>query len=43
MEPFAPVASRRTFEGAVEQIAERIRHGDLGAGDVPSRDGAARA
>jgi GntR family transcriptional regulator, transcriptional repressor for pyruvate dehydrogenase complex len=38
MEPlFSPVAPRRTFEGAVEQIAERIRHGDLAAGDrLPS-------
>jgi GntR family transcriptional regulator, transcriptional repressor for pyruvate dehydrogenase complex len=34
---FSPVAPRRTFEGAVEQIAERIRHGDLAAGDrLPS-------
>lgn len=37
MEPFSPVAPRRTFEGAVEQIAERIRHGDLAKGDrLPS-------
>lgn len=37
MEPFSPVAPRRTFEGAVEQIAERVRHGDLAAGDrLPS-------
>lgn len=34
---FVPVGPRRTFEGAVEQIAERIRHGDLVAGDrLPS-------
>jgi GntR family transcriptional regulator, transcriptional repressor for pyruvate dehydrogenase complex len=34
---FTPVAPRRTFEGAVEQIAERIRHGELGAGErLPS-------
>jgi GntR family transcriptional repressor for pyruvate dehydrogenase complex len=34
---FAPVGPRRTFEGAVEQIAERIRLGDLGTGDrLPS-------
>lgn len=34
---FAPVGPRRTFEGAVEQIAERIRLGDLSAGDrLPS-------
>jgi GntR family transcriptional regulator, transcriptional repressor for pyruvate dehydrogenase complex len=34
---FTPVAPRRTFEGAVEQIAEQIRHGELNAGDrLPS-------
>src|SRR5579871_4663929 len=34
---FIPVGPRRTFEGAVEQIAERIRIGELGAGDrLPS-------
>ena len=32
-----PVGPRRTFEGAVEQIAEQIRLGELGAGDrLPS-------
>jgi GntR family transcriptional repressor for pyruvate dehydrogenase complex len=30
---FVPVGPRRTFEGAVEQIAERIRLGELGEGD----------
>jgi GntR family transcriptional regulator, transcriptional repressor for pyruvate dehydrogenase complex len=34
---FVPVGPRRTFEGAVEQIAERIRLGDLAEGDrLPS-------
>jgi GntR family transcriptional regulator, transcriptional repressor for pyruvate dehydrogenase complex len=34
---FAPVGPRRTFEGAVEQIAERIRLGELATGDrLPS-------
>jgi len=34
---FAPVGPRRTFEGAVEQIAERIRLGDLASGErLPS-------
>jgi DNA-binding FadR family transcriptional regulator len=34
---FAPVGPRRTFEGAVEQIAERIRLGELVAGErLPS-------
>ncbi|MFN8215286.1 MAG: FCD domain-containing protein [Solirubrobacterales bacterium] len=34
---FVPVGPRRTFEGAVEQIAERIRLGDLSTGDrLPS-------
>lgn len=34
---FVPVGPRRTFEGAVEQIAERVRHGDFAAGDrLPS-------
>lgn len=34
---FSPVRTRRTFEEAVEQIAERIKCGDLRAGDrLPS-------
>jgi GntR family transcriptional regulator, transcriptional repressor for pyruvate dehydrogenase complex len=34
---FVPVGPRRTFEGAVEQIADRIRLGELGEGDrLPS-------
>ena len=34
---FAPVGPRRTFEGAVEQIAERVRLGELVDGDrLPS-------
>jgi GntR family transcriptional regulator, transcriptional repressor for pyruvate dehydrogenase complex len=34
---FVPVGPRRTFEGAVEQIAERIRLGDFARGDrLPS-------
>lgn len=34
---FVPVGPRRTFEGAVEQIAERIRLGELAAGErLPS-------
>ena len=34
---FVPVGPRRTFEGAVEQIAERVRLGELGAGErLPS-------
>jgi len=34
---FVPVGPRRTFEGAVEQIAERIRLGELSAGErLPS-------
>jgi DNA-binding FadR family transcriptional regulator len=34
---FTPVAPRRTFESAVEQIAEQVRLGELGAGDrLPS-------
>jgi DNA-binding FadR family transcriptional regulator len=34
---FTPVGPRRTFEGAVEQIAQQIRLGDLHAGDrLPS-------
>jgi DNA-binding FadR family transcriptional regulator len=34
---FHPVGPRRTFEGAVEQIAEHIRLGELSAGDrLPS-------
>src|SRR5215208_7250219 len=41
---FEPVSSRRTFEEAVEQIAERIKAGDLHIGDrLPSeRDLAAQ-
>jgi GntR family transcriptional regulator, transcriptional repressor for pyruvate dehydrogenase complex len=34
---FAPIGPRRTFEGAVEQIAERIRLGELVSGErLPS-------
>src|SRR5258708_4864513 len=33
MEAFVPVGPRRTFEGAVAQIAERIRAGELSEGD----------
>jgi DNA-binding FadR family transcriptional regulator len=34
---FVPVGPRRTFEGAVDQIAEHIRLGELGEGDrLPS-------
>ena len=34
---FEPIGPRRAFEGAVEQIAQRIRHGDLAEGDrLPS-------
>ena len=34
---FEPVSSRRTFEEAVEQIAEKIKSGDLHVGDrLPS-------
>src|SRR3712207_2621581 len=34
---FEPVSSRRTFEEAVDQIAERIKSGDLHVGDrLPS-------
>lgn len=37
MTTFAPVKTRRTFEEAVEQIAERISLGELGPGDqLPS-------
>ena len=37
MRSFEPVATRRTFEEAVEQIAEQIKAGDLHAGDrLPS-------
>ena len=40
---FEPVSSRRTFEEAVEQIAERIKSGDLHVGDrLPSRARARR-
>lgn len=41
---FEPVATRRTFEEAVEQIAEKVRSGDLAVGDrLPSeRDLAAQ-
>jgi len=43
MEAFLPIGHDRTFEGAVEQIAERIRLGDLTAGDKlpPERELAA--
>jgi GntR family transcriptional regulator, transcriptional repressor for pyruvate dehydrogenase complex len=35
--PFEPVSTRRTFEEAVEQIADKIRTGDLAPGDrLPS-------
>jgi len=35
--PFEPVSTRRTFEEAVEQIADKIRSGDLAPGDrLPS-------
>ena len=35
--PFEPVSTRRTFEEAVEQIAEKVRSGDLAPGDrLPS-------
>jgi GntR family transcriptional regulator, transcriptional repressor for pyruvate dehydrogenase complex len=34
---FEPVATRRTFEEAVEQIAEKVKSGDLGVGErLPS-------
>jgi GntR family transcriptional repressor for pyruvate dehydrogenase complex len=34
---FLPIGPRRTFEGAVEQIAQRIRMGELNSGDrLPS-------
>jgi DNA-binding FadR family transcriptional regulator len=34
---FTPIGPRRTFEGAVEQIGQRIRLGELGPGDrLPS-------
>src|SRR3954454_19059109 len=37
MRSFDPVSTRRTFEEAVEQIAEQIKAGDLHAGDrLPS-------
>ena len=41
---FEPVATRRTFEEAVEQIAEKVKSGDLHVGDrLPSeRDLAAQ-
>jgi len=44
MRSFEPVSTRRTFEEAVEQIAEQIKAGDLHTGDrLPSeRDLAAR-
>jgi GntR family transcriptional regulator, transcriptional repressor for pyruvate dehydrogenase complex len=40
---FVPVGPRRTFEGAVEQIAERVRLGELNEGDrlPPERELAA--
>lgn len=31
--PFTPLQTRRTFEEAVDQIAERIQFGELGVGD----------
>jgi GntR family transcriptional regulator, transcriptional repressor for pyruvate dehydrogenase complex len=35
--PFEPVSTRRTFEEAVEQIADKVRSGDLAPGDrLPS-------
>ena len=41
---FEPVATRRTFEEALQQIADKLRAGDLHAGDrLPSeRDLAAQ-
>jgi GntR family transcriptional repressor for pyruvate dehydrogenase complex len=44
MRSFEPVATRRTFEEAVEQIAEKVKSGDLHVGDrLPSeRDLAAQ-
>ena len=34
---FEPVSTRRTFEEAVEQIAEKVKSGDLHVGDrLPS-------
>ncbi|HEV2075963.1 MAG TPA: FCD domain-containing protein [Thermoleophilaceae bacterium] len=37
MRPFEPVSTRCTFEEAVEQIADRVRSGDLAPGDrLPS-------
>jgi DNA-binding FadR family transcriptional regulator len=41
---FEPVATRRTFEEAVEQIAEKVKSGDLHVGDrlPPERELAAR-
>jgi hypothetical protein len=36
---FEPIGPRTAFEGAVEQIAQRIRHGDLGEGDHPGVTG----
>lgn len=34
---FVPIGPRRAFEGVVEQIAQRVRHGELSAGDrLPS-------
>jgi GntR family transcriptional repressor for pyruvate dehydrogenase complex len=34
---FGPVSTRRTFEGAVQQIAEKVRSGDVHVGDrLPS-------
>jgi DNA-binding FadR family transcriptional regulator len=41
---FEPIGPRRAFEGAVEQIAQRIRHGDLVEGDrLPSERALAEA
>lgn len=43
-EGYTPIGPRRAFEGAVEQIAQRIRLGDLTAGDrLPSERELARA
>ena len=41
---FIPIGPRRAFEGAVEQIAQRIRHGDIGEGErLPSERALAEA
>jgi len=42
--PFVPIGPRRAFEGAVEQIAQRIREGELVEGErLPSERELARA